>query len=222
MAGPFHKHSKWRRGFTLLEILIAIFILGLVLSTVYAAYSSTLRIVQELSEESAIYKTARITLDRMTRDLSSLQIYGASFVLRTDKQRLSNREFPSLFFWSAAHLVFNEKDITGNPANIAYFVREDEGGGSFSLWRADAVGAKPLQEKKTNNGIIICPGIESLIFKFYDANGREYDEWDTSSLSMDQKGKSPTIIKIDLAMVNLREKEKPYKFTTKIFLTARK
>jgi prepilin-type N-terminal cleavage/methylation domain-containing protein len=35
------------KGFTLIEILLAIFILGIVLSTVYVSYTGTFRIIRE-------------------------------------------------------------------------------------------------------------------------------------------------------------------------------
>ena len=36
------------------------------------------------------------------------------------------------------------------------------------------------------------------------------------------KGKSPRAVKIELALVNLNDKEKPYKFMTKVFLPVKK
>jgi len=67
------------RGFTLIEILIAIFILGLVLATVYASYSGILKTSHQMEEEGNIYKMARTSMDRMIKDLSSLQSSSGSF-----------------------------------------------------------------------------------------------------------------------------------------------
>jgi hypothetical protein len=47
------------------------------------------------------------------------------------------------------------------------------------------------------------------------------ESWDSSSLN-DQKGKAPTAVKIELVMANLKDKEKPYKFMTKVFLPVKK
>lgn len=216
------KRNFHPRGFTLLEILIAIFILGVVLTTVYASYSSTLRVAHDLEYESGVYKMARISLDRMIKDLSSLQLSGDSFVLRSEKNVIGKREFGSLFFWSSAHLAFGENEVSGSPASISYFVKEDQGGGSFSLWRADVPGTKPSPEKNTNGGFVICQNIESLSLKFYDAGGKETDSWNSSSASSGQGGKAPAAIRIDLGLVNENDAEKPYKFMTKVFLPAKK
>ena len=78
-------HNKIHRGtgFTLVEVLIAIFILSVVMSTVYVAYSGTLKVSRQMEEEGNAYKMARLTMDRIIRDLSSLQTSGGSFYFIT-------------------------------------------------------------------------------------------------------------------------------------------
>lgn len=214
-------HCSRSRGFTLLEILIAIAILSIVLSTIYAAYSGTLRVVKELDDDFRAYATARVTLDRLTMDLSSLQRFGDDFVLQSETSTMGDREFGSLAFWSAAHLVFTEDDFSGSPSSIAYFVKEDKNGG-FALWRSDTAGARPSLDKNASGGIIICQDIQAVNFKFFDENGREYNSWDTASSSETQKGKPPALVQIELLLANARDAERPYKFTTKVFLPVKK
>lgn len=221
MSDRLSVHHHDSRGFTLLEILIAISILAIVLTTIYAAYSGTLKVIKELDDDSRAYQMASITLDRMSRDLSSLQRFGDVFVLESEKSRIGNREFGSIFFWSAAHLVFEEDGRSGPPASIAYFVKEDKDGG-FSLWRSDVAGAKPSTDRKSDSGLIICQNLQGINWKFYDAGGRDYDSWDTASSAEPQKGKPPALIQIELILANVREAEKPYKFITKVFLPVRK
>jgi prepilin-type N-terminal cleavage/methylation domain-containing protein len=214
-------HYQDSRGFTLLEILIAIFILGIVLSTIYVAYSGTLTVVRELDDDSRAYAMARITLDKMSGDLSSLQRFGDAFVLQSEKRRIGNREFGSISFWSAAHLAFEEELLSGYPASIAYFVREDKDGG-LSLRRSDVAGAEPAKDKQTGGGIIICENVQALNLIFYDEGGQYYDSWDTASSSASQKGKPPVLVQIELILKNARDAEKPYKFITRVFLPVRK
>jgi general secretion pathway protein J len=210
-----------RGGFTLVEILIAIFILGLVMATVYVSYSGILKTSHQLEEEGKIYKMARTSMERMIKDLSSLQSSSGSFDFRAEKKTLSKREFYSLSFWSASHLVFGENEGAGRPAAISYTVQEDEGGGSFSLWRSDVSGAKPSSGKNTSGGFIICQNVDSWSLRFYDSAGTELESWDSSSWA-EQKGKAPVAVKIELALANLNDQEKPYKFMTKVFLPVKK
>ena len=227
MTGQLMKNIRFRlfqqprSGFTLVEILIAIFILALVMATVYVSYSGIMKTTHQLQEEGNIYKMARTSMDRMIKDLSSLQSSSGSFDLRAEKKTLSKREFYSLSFWSASHLTFGENEGAGRPAAISYTVQEDEGGGSFSLWRSDLSGAKPSPEKNIGGGFVICKNVDSWRLRFYDSKGTELESWDSSS-SAEQKGKVPAAVKIELALVNLNDREKPYKFMTKVFLPVKK
>lgn len=212
---------RYSRGFTLLEILIAVFILGVVFTTIYASYSGTLKVIRELDDESRAYKMARITIDRLSRDLAAIQRLDNSFVLQSEKKVIGSRVFGSIFFWSAAHLVFDEDELPGNPAAISYFVRENNDG-SFALWRSDVAGPLPSPEKKNAGGLIICQNIEAFNLIFTDEGGSEYDSWDTSAPTEPQKGKPPVFVKIELVLENGRDKDKPFKFKTKLFLPVKK
>jgi prepilin-type N-terminal cleavage/methylation domain-containing protein len=216
------KKSAHTKGFTLVEILIAILILGLVLSTVYAAYSYAMKMVHDIEYESHLYKMARTTMDRIIKDLSCLQLASGAFDFRAERETLNNREFYSLSLWSASHLAFGENEGEGYPAAISYYVQEDEGGDSFSLWRSDIPGAKPSPAQNISGGFVICQNIDSWNLTFYDLTGNELASWDSSSSSTQQKGKAPAAVKIELSLVNLNDKDKPYKFMTKVFLPVKK
>jgi len=211
------------RGFTLVEILIAIFILSVVMATVYVSYSGILKTAHQMGEERDIYKMARASMDRMIKDLSSLQASAGSFDLRAEKKTLSNREFHSIYFWSASHLVFSDIDEEGRTAAIGYYVRDDEDRKSFSLWRTDVSGSRPDSSKNMEGGFVICKNIDVFRLTFYDSEGRETDSWDSSSSKGgDNAVKTPAAVKIELFLVNANDQEKPYKFMTKVFLPAKK
>jgi general secretion pathway protein J len=208
-------------GFTLIEILLAIFILGLVMATVYVSYSGTMKTSRQMEDENNIYKMARLTMDRMIKDLSSLQPSGGRFDFHAEKESLNKKEFHSLYFWSASHLAFGENEDAGRPATIRYYVREDNGGESFSLWRSDVTGATPEDAKETEGGYVICKSIESFRLTFEDTEGRESDLWDSSSIS-GQSAQIPASVKIELALANLNDRERPYNFMTKVYFPYKK
>lgn len=106
------------RGFTLIEILIAVAILGIVLSTVYASYRGTFRIIHDARSDAEIYTMARNALDRMARDLQSAAPWRGGFTFTTKTQFLGNREFLHLSFRSAAHIAFSDKEAREGIALI--------------------------------------------------------------------------------------------------------
>jgi general secretion pathway protein J len=210
-----------KQGFTLIEILMAIFIMGLVLTSVWAAYSGTMTLVKEMEYENGVYRMARMAIDRIIRDLTNVQPVDRAFQLQSEREFSGNHEFHNLFFSSAAHLAFHEDEIDDGNARIGYFVEEETDGGSFSLYRSDLQDIKASKEKSKSSSFVICRNVDALVLRFYDINGREYDYWDSSSPTSEQKNKAPSVIKIELNLTNPDNKEKPYKFMTKIYLPAK-
>lgn len=221
MQNRFSLPSSGSRGFTLLEILIAVFILGIVLTTIFAAYSGVLTTIRETGDDARAYSMARITLDRMSRDLSALQRFRETFFLRGANVKVNNRDFASLAFWSAAHLSYEDNGRGGQPAVLHYTVRENRDGG-FSLWRSDLPQARPSLDQKDAAGVIICEDLQSFRLKFYAENGEELDAWDTAASLDQQKGKPPVMVAIELAVENKKDRDKPHRFTTRVFLPVRK
>ena len=60
------------RGFTLFEILIAMFIFGVVVSTIFTSYTGTFKIIEETESQADIYAMARVAMARLQEDLESV------------------------------------------------------------------------------------------------------------------------------------------------------
>ena len=65
------KNPANSRGFTLFELLVAIVIFALVVSTIYASATGSFRVVGETESRAEIYRMARIAMERMLEDLES-------------------------------------------------------------------------------------------------------------------------------------------------------
>ncbi|HON60191.1 MAG TPA: prepilin-type N-terminal cleavage/methylation domain-containing protein [Smithella sp.] len=212
--------TRASRGFTLVEVLIAVFILSIVLTTVYVSYSQTLRTARQMEEESALYGMARVAMDRLIKDLTSLQPSEGSFYFSAEKKKLGTRDFAHLSLWSAGHLALSETDTTGRPAMITYYAAEQNDQQGFSLFRADVFGAKPQAEEKSAPGFVICKNVDAFRLTFYDEAGIETDSWNASGAPGDSKRSLPAAVKIELFLVNPQDAKNPFKFMTKVFLPA--
>ena len=210
------------KGFTLIEILIAIFILAIVLSTIYAAYTGTFRIIKASEYDSDIYTMARTTMERMVKDLGGISAYKGQFELISKPTLLGEKEFPSLSFTSTGHIEFSDKGIPSGTSTISYFVEEDSEKGMYTLLRDDVLISKPDKQETPKGGFVLCERLHSLTYKFYDIAGKEYDTWDSSSDSEGQKNKAPSMVSIHLYLVNPDDQDRPYKFMTKVFLPINK
>src|SRR6056297_2156207 len=62
------------KGFTLLEILIAIFIFAIVMTTIYSAFNAVIAKNEAINQGRGLYEMTRNCLDRMTRDLTAIYV----------------------------------------------------------------------------------------------------------------------------------------------------
>jgi prepilin-type N-terminal cleavage/methylation domain-containing protein len=216
-----------KRGFTLIEILIAILILGIVITTIYGAYTGTLRVIRAADSDGVAYRMARVVTDRMIRDFSAMVPIGGAFVFSARHSPESADPFLSIKFLSAAHLDFGAQGVAPAGTSISYTILESsESSSEYTLWRTDVpLGLENLSttllqgdETVKTGGLILCKGIKTLDYKFYDSNGNVYQEWDSTAPSGVQKGSVPSRIDIVLGLVRPDNPDHPYTFTTSIYL----
>ena len=177
------------RGFTLLEILIAIFIFAIIFTTIFTSYSSLLSGNETADQGTASYEMAKNCLNRMIVDLESIHLtlppgYSPPVLGEPpDLYRIVGEIFdsegvslPRLRFTSLAHISFGGKAEKG-IAEIVYYVQAS-GDGNYVLRRADNLYPYETFEEKAGDPVL-CTGIKSLTFKYYDQDGTAYDLWDS-------------------------------------------
>lgn len=214
-------------GFTLLEILIAVFILAIVLLTIFTSYTGTFRIIDETESQADTYGMARIALGRMLEDLESIYFSKTSKTLKSEgatiqptrfvgeDKEIKERSSDSLRFLSRAHIVFDEEDEDFEVAEIIYYVKKNEDGDSLVLYRSDTLEfEETFTEDKS--GLVLCDGLFSVNFAYYDMNGEVYDSWD--STEGDFIDRLPAMVSIELTFANRSNPEAPIKFMTGVTL----
>jgi prepilin-type N-terminal cleavage/methylation domain-containing protein len=210
---PFRVNQQ---GFTLIEILIAILILVIVLSMIYASYTTTFRIIKDAGDKNDTYAMARSAMVRIISDLGAISAYKGSFeFISHPYDELGETEFMGLSFGATSHVAFNNQDVPSGLAMIDYSIERD--GEEYLLLRSDVLMAASNLDTP-EEGFVICERLHSLKFKFYDDTGRGYDTWDSKSEVAGQKGMAPSMVSIYLSISNPSDKELPFYFMTKVFL----
>ncbi len=210
-------------GFTLLEILIALFIVAIVVSIIFGAYSSTFRVIEVAQTQADVYQMARIAMQRIQEDLecsklSPVEGIGLDFVGKNGT--LDDRDADSLSFLSSKHLALDFGDNYKGTARISFYLLEgqgddgDEAGDNgFSLFRSDSPSSEDPPADDTG-GDILCDHLYSVNFLYYDADGREYEEWDSSDGIF--KDTLPSMVRIELAFFDESNPDEPLKFLTNV------
>ena len=167
-------------GFTLLEVLLAIFIFAIVLSAVYGAYITTITAVGTTEFQADINNKARTALERIATDLGGVYL-GEGGLLNGRRQEIGGNRADTLDFTSTAHLVFTKKEPPAGFGMISYSVQQDADSKLLQLYRVDlpfrpGYLEQALSQKK---GYLLCDGLRAVRFTYYDQAGNQVDDWQT-------------------------------------------
>jgi prepilin-type N-terminal cleavage/methylation domain-containing protein len=215
-----------QKGFTLIEILIAVLILGVVLTTVYASYTGAFRLIADTKTDAELYGMARASMGRMTRDLEAVVPWKGAFTFVSKSHYRQGSDFTSLSFRSASHIAFSQEETAGGVAVIDYFIEEMEEtegeyegeGVRFALYRRESPGGESKEIGKPAPKYMLCDSIADLKYIFYDDKGDEHESWDSEGGGEREKKKAPTVIEMRLYLINDKNPKTPYPFMTRVRL----
>ncbi len=183
------------KGFTLIEILIAVAIVSLILTIIYGSYASSIDTMNYTREKMEAFSMIRLTLNRMNDELTS------SFISSDGHLKFVGEEGKVDFISSSHERIFkNSKEY--DLVEVSYFTGAAEEGASGSeslLARRESLFLWRREDRTPDDDILeggekekLMEGLEGIEFKYYD--GEEWrDEWD----SKEEKG-LPQAVKITL------------------------
>ncbi|MBW1779156.1 MAG: prepilin-type N-terminal cleavage/methylation domain-containing protein [Deltaproteobacteria bacterium] len=208
-------------GFTLLEILLAIFIFALIVSAIFTAYRGTFNIINDTESQEDIYQMARIALERITGDLEAAYFPETAetpetdstnqIVFEGDKKEIRDLPCGELRFVSLAHLSSSDEKSLVEPAEIVYYGAAGSDGEGLDLYRSDTLLMREGTESG-NRGQLICKGLSAIDFIYYDADGQPHESWDADEGAT--KGKLPSRVSIRMEFPNRNDPDRPYGFVT--------
>ena len=195
-------------GFTLLEILIALSIFAVVVTTIFGSFNFVFGNVEAVETGMNDYEMASEGLNRMLADLRSLyaSLPPAYDIPDTAEEpdpyrvvgelsAVGGGEFSRLRFTSLAHLPLGKQWRQG-IAEIIYYV-EEQPDATLSLKRSDRLDfGEPAPEPR--NDPILCENVRALKFSFLDAAGDDWDRWDSDSEQYEYA--TPRAVRIQLAV----------------------
>jgi general secretion pathway protein J len=197
-------------GFTLVEILISIFIFGITISMIYGAFTSLIGNTDSIDDGINDYEMGKNCLNRISFDLQSIYVaLPPEFVqpgfdadpglyrVVGENMIVGINNFSKLRFTSYAHISFDQNEREGIAEIIYYVMQIDKE--EYVLKRADNIYPyKPFEEKKSDP--TICEKVKSLQFIYFDEEGEESETWDSDS--DDSNYATPKSIKIKLEIGN--------------------
>jgi general secretion pathway protein J len=210
-------------GFTLLEILVAVFILAVVVTTVLASFNMVFSTTGSLEASAAMFESGKTSLTRIVHDIENVfvldrPIYKPPVVdgppdpyrFQGSVDSLGGTKIAKLRFTSRAHVPLSPARRDG-IAEIVYYLQTDVSG-NLRLKRADHLYPYPRFEERSSDPVL-CANVKSLAFEYLDADGAATDEWDSESSKFGYA--TPVMVAVRLEVV---EGSDSYVFQTTVTL----
>jgi prepilin-type N-terminal cleavage/methylation domain-containing protein len=211
------KRKRTQSGLTLLEVLVAIGILGIILTVVYGAYTTNADTIQSARKMAEINQVARIVLDLISKDLQCAIVEvpdesgEVTLAMLAEDLEIDDRPADKIDFTSLNHLALGPQDLRTDLCEIGYYLKEDEEQEMLILYRRDD---PTVDDRLTEGGssFELAQRVGGLNFIFLNPFGEEFDSWDTSDEGFEEQ--LPALIKI--ALILLDEQGYEHVFTTSV------
>ena len=215
-----------RRGFTLLEIIVAVAITAMIGVIIATAFTSGFRAKELVEGEAEQYRGLRTTMDRMVREI------GAAFVSdRYDQRRFRDQnDRPTnfigardkLLFTSMAHQRLYADAKESDQMVVEYTVhastKKGAARGQQDLMRRENPNLYG-EDKMDRGGVedVLLENVKRVEFSYWDSDQKDWvNEWDTRKI--EKKSVLPTRVRITLIRPDESGHEQSYTTETRIML----
>jgi prepilin-type N-terminal cleavage/methylation domain-containing protein len=170
-----HLH-KFHQGFTLLEILMALSMIGLILATLLSVFTGILSSSADASKRAELHQTGRSVMDLICADIRGFiplpTLEGKVFFLGITATSHDDEEVSRMDMITTNNLPIG---IERNPflSEVGYRVRKNPDSPFYSLWRrAENPPSLPFEEG--GNEIPVCRILESFRLEFIGGSGTKH------------------------------------------------
>ncbi len=204
------------KGFTLLEVLVSMAILVIIMAALYSAYTTNVEAIQIARQNGEVHQTARIVLDRMSKDLQSALIEVSvpsdkiKLGLVGEDREIDGRRADRIDFTTVTHLPLTEKGPASDLCEIGYLIEENSEDKVLVLLRRDDPS---VDEDFTKGGSVqeMARNVLEFNLTYQDSRGEESDKWNTLD-GMPASG-LPLLIKVRLVLKDELNREHVFSTT---------
>lgn len=192
------------RGFTLLEILVAMAILAVVSTLVYTSFSGSLKAIDRVGQEADVYRDARFVLSRMSEEISMAYWPGTqgSFagVFAGQNARVGGVAMDTLQFTALSHFRILPDELSTDLTQITYSLERNPETERWSLLHHATphfLGLAGIPDER----FVIGEGIHGLNLRYFDGTDW-WDRWDTA-----EKNALPKVVEVEVIFMQSNGKE---------------
>lgn len=213
------------RGFTLIEILVAVTIFAFMMTALFYAFNLLSEGVDTVDEGVAVYSQARSCFDRLTTDLRSVYVAPPAAYAPPD---LSDEPDPYRFlcdnpygdggqlrFVSFSHLRLGSQ-LQASVGRIMYYLHKTQDGQTVLMRRDEMIHTE--EDPASGGDPVVCEDVRSFSVVCFDAEGVEYEYWDSDKKEFDYA--TPRAVQVILVVGDNDQSDRTYRFETAVALPA--
>jgi general secretion pathway protein J len=211
------------RGFTLLEVVVAVGITAMIGVIIGAAFQSGYRAKELVEGEQDRYRALRTGTDRMVREISAAFVSDHYDTRRYRDQNDRPTNFigkrDRLLFTSMAHQRLYADAKESDQMVVEYYTKSapgPDGKNQLNLMRREDSNLDDKMDRGGNEDVLV-EGIRRIDFAYWDSDKKDWvDEWDTRRI--EKKSILPVRVRLSVYAVDETGREARYVTQARIVL----
>ena len=188
---------RQQSGFTLIEVMISLAILGIIVAILYGSFWTVSRSYDEMRDRLEVEQAGRFILENLNRELRSAYLSpdNESLVFEGLQDEVDGQPRDSIRFFSTAP-AWGKGDEEPELKELSYSLEASETDpGVVHLYRRTA---SPSQEAGQFPEIDLGPYVQGLSLRYSDGEDAEVESWDSKAIKGERR--LPAAIQIDLIL----------------------
>jgi prepilin-type N-terminal cleavage/methylation domain-containing protein len=173
---PSRRASQAVAGFTLVELLLALFLFALIAGVVFAAFAAVASGVEKGRQSTELYRVGRIALLRMAQEVGAAMPpppgSNTGFLGKADGSGTGHNRID---FLTVPYRRYSDKVPSYELCHVAYYVA-DNAQGKTALFREEDCSGDEDERRERTTRLELTDLAVGLEITYYDAE-KDYEEW---------------------------------------------
>ncbi|HEV8322259.1 MAG TPA: type II secretion system protein GspJ [Myxococcota bacterium] len=218
--------ARASRGFTLIEVLVAVGIMALMTAVTWASMSNSFHVKDSVEKSMDRVAMARLAIERLSHEVASAWIVPVATAIEnrtfvTEFRIRSDAGGSRLDFVSFSHTRLVKDANESDQNELSYWVADDpEARGTLALWRREAAHIDDRPETGGKASVVVSDVVRftaEALDPLASDEGDWLEEWDTTEAT-GHPDRLPRAVRLTLVFHDARGEDITYATIVRLFL----